>query len=138
LPEILEGALGKIPLDDPAMRVALVGVVRTYLPEFLAAGEEAIEALRRRPSETALLLSCAAQAFWEAGLRDRALRLNEKARLLSPGEADLCLQRALFHLDSGDKAQAARWLRATLALKPDQREARFYLNKLQTGREVLE
>ena len=101
------------------------------LPSLRMILEEALRTMHCRPEETALLLSYVAEAFWTSGLRARAMRLNDEARRLAPGESELCLQRALFHLGSGEKTEAARWLRLALKLRPDQGEARFYLNKLE-------
>ena len=101
------------------------------LPSLRMILEEALRTMHCRPEETALLLSYVAEAFWTSGLRARAMRLNDEARRLAPGESELCLQRALFHLGSGEKTEAARWLRLALKLRPDQGEARFYLSKLE-------
>ena len=114
-----------------SLRPAITFAAQAYLSAFLANGEAVIRDLRRKPEETAVLLSYVADAFWDTGHRARAMRLNEEARQLAPGESDFCLQRALFHLKSGEKTEAARWLREALRLRPDQGEARFYLNKLK-------
>jgi len=131
LREILSVALRKIPLDRESTRTAVAYLAQAHLPGFLSGGEESIRALRRTPWETALLLSYVGEAFWNAGQQARAVRLNDEARRLAPEESEFCLQRARFHMASGEKPEAARWLRHALRLRPDQGEARFYLNKLE-------
>ncbi len=131
LGEILLAALRMISLDQESSRTAFAYMARAHLTEFLSGGEDVIQALRRTPRETALLLSQVADAFWAGRHRARAMRLNDEARQLAPGESEFCLQRALFHLNSGEKSEAARWLRLALKLRPDQGEARFYLSKLE-------
>ena len=128
----LHAVLGQALATQKNQQPILTFLAQAYLPIFLAGGEEAVRALRRTPKETALLLSYVGEAFWEAGLRARAMRLNDEARRLAPQESKFCLQRALFHLNSGDKFEAVRWLRQALLLRPDQGEARFYLSKLET------
>ena len=127
----LHSILGQALAAQNGRQGILMSLAQTYLSEFLVSGEEAIRALRRTPRETALLLSYVGEAFWTAGHRARAMRLNDEARRLASGESELCLQRALFHLGSGEKTEAARWLRLALKLRPDQGEVRFYLSKLE-------
>jgi len=129
--DILLPLLRMIPLDYESLRTALVYMAQAHLSHFLAGGEEALRTLHCRPEETALLLSYVGEAFWAAGRRARAMRLNDEARRLAPNENEFCLQRALFHLGSGEKTEAARWLRLALKLNPKQGEARFYLSKLE-------
>ena len=129
--DILLPLLRMIPLDYESLRTAFVYMAQAHLSHFLAGGEEALRTLYCRPEETALLLSYVGEAFWIAGLRARAMRINDKARQLAPEESEFCLQRALFHLGSGEKSEAARWLRQALRLHPKQGEARFYLKKLE-------
>ena len=61
----------------------------------------------------------------------RAMRLNDEARGLAPRDAELCVQKALFLLDSGAKYDAAGWLERALQLRPDHAEARFYLDRIK-------
>ena len=130
LGSVLQPALHDGPLDQQSRNFRKK---KSHPPVFLTAGEEAIWAAAQRlgPKETATIFSYIADAFWAAGLRARAMQLNDEARRLAPNESEFCLQRALFHLGSGEKAEAARWLRLALKLRPEQGEARFYLDKLE-------
>jgi tetratricopeptide (TPR) repeat protein len=123
-------------MDYPSLQGAvLTQLVQAHLPLFIVGGEAAIHDLHRKPTEEALLLSSVSEAFWNAGQRSRALRLNEKARLLAPQEGEIYVQQAIFLINSGQMTQAVRWLRMALALCPGHGEAQFLLNRLERTRQ---
>ena len=113
------------------LRAGISCLAQARLPELIASGEDATRAASGNPATQAVILSGMAEAFWEAGLRERALRLNDAARGLAPRDAELCVQKALFLIDSGAKDDAAGWLERALQLRPDHAEARFYLDRIK-------
>ena len=114
------------------LRAGISRLAQARLPDFIAAGEGAARAASGNPATQAVILSGMAEAFWEAGLRERALRLNDAARGLAPRDAELCVQKALFLIDSGAKDDAAGWLKRALQLRPGHAEARFYLDRIKS------
>ena len=106
-------------------------MAQARLPELIAGGDGAARAAGGDSATQAVILSGMADALWAAGSREQALRLNDKARALAPRDAELCVQKALFLLDSGAKDDAAGWLKRALQLRPDYGEARFYLDRMK-------
>jgi tetratricopeptide (TPR) repeat protein len=132
LSPLLDRALSQVLTAAPfQQRSAIAQLVRGHLPLFIAEGEDAIHSQHRKAEEEALVLSAMGEAFWDAGLRSRAIQLNAKARLLCPRDGELYLQQAIFLLRAGEKAQAISWLRKALALYPGHGEAQFFLNRLE-------
>ncbi len=117
-------------MDKARLQAGIYRLAQSRLPDFIAAGDGAARAASGNPATQAVILSGMAEAFWEAGLRERALRLNDAARGLAPRDAELCVQKALFLIDSGAKDDAAGWLKRALQLRPDHAEARFYLQRM--------
>ncbi len=120
-----------IPADAAVLPAGISRLAQARRQELIAAGDIAARAAGDDPAMQAIVLSGMADAFWEAGLRERALRLNDEARGLAPRDAELCVQKALFLLDSGAKYDAAGWLERALQLRPDHAEARFYLDRIK-------
>ena len=120
-----------IPADAAVLPAGISRLAQAHLQELIAAGDTAARAAGDDPAMQAIVLSGMADALWTTGSRGQALRLNDAARGLAPRDAELCVQKALFLLDSGAKGEAVGWLRRALQLRPDHAEARFYIDRIK-------
>ncbi|MDE1976967.1 MAG: hypothetical protein KGI84_06900, partial [Elusimicrobia bacterium] len=103
--------------------------VQDRLAEVLARGEPDAAAAAPRGPQRAVIFVAFAQACWRAGKTGAAMRFNEDAAREDPGWEEPLLQRALFDIGLGRRADAKRLLRGVLKMNPSRLDAAYFLKK---------
>jgi predicted Zn-dependent protease len=115
---------------DPNREQARYWLVELYLSRFkVAEAKPLVEQLLRDNPQKVAILSAAGQFRFISGDADGAKELFARALEIDPKDQDLMIRRAKLEMQTGNAAEAEKWLRRALALEEANSEVHYLLHQ---------